>query len=84
MKPKFFIRLNLVFTLVFLIAFVIILYSVNPFEANSFQVILFYAVLFGLILGILNLIGMRLNIPSIVRVLIAIIVILLLIWISKY
>jgi hypothetical protein len=57
MKPKFFIRLNLFLAFAFLIIFVIILYSVDPFQAGNFLKIIFYLVLFGLILSILNLIG---------------------------
>lgn len=49
MKPKFFIRLNLILTLVFLLIFVIILYSIDPFKASPLVFVIFYIVLFGLI-----------------------------------
>lgn len=84
MKERFFIGLNLITALVFLIIFAIILYSINPFEASPFVFVVFYLVLFGLILSILNLIGTSLKIPLGARILIAAIVILLLIWISKH
>jgi len=79
MKPKFFIRLNLILTLVFLLIFVIILYSVDPFKASPLVFVIFYIVLFGLILGTLNLIGTALKVPFWVRILIALTVIILLI-----
>jgi len=79
MKKRFFIRLNLILTLVFLLIFVIILYYVDPFEVSSFLLVVFYVVLFGLILGILNLIGTPLKIPFWVRILIALTVVILLI-----
>ena len=79
MKPKFFIGINLIVTLVFLIIFVIILYSVDPFKASPFFLVGFYVVLFGLILGVLNLIGNLFKIPFWVRIIIALIIIFLLI-----
>ena len=79
MKERFFIGINLILTLVFLIAFVIILYSIDPFSAKPFLIIVFYIVLFGLILGILNLIGIHFKIPFWVRVLIALTIILFLV-----
>lgn len=79
MKRRVFIRLNFIGILVFLILFAIILIAVNPFEANTFLFILFYIVVFGLVLGILNLIGMRLKIPFWAILLISISIIFLLI-----
>lgn len=79
MKPRFFIELNLIGILVFLIIFAIILYSVDPYKASSLVFIIFYLVLFGLLLSILNLIGFYLKIPFWVRVLIAITIIIVLI-----
>jgi hypothetical protein len=79
MKERFFIRINLIATLVFLIIFVIILYYVDPFEIGSFLLVVFYIVLFGLIWGILNLIGTPLKIPFWVRILIALTIVIILI-----
>ena len=79
MKQRFFIGINLIVTFVFLIIFVIILYSVDPFKASPFLLVGFYVVLFGLILGVLNLIGNRFKIPFWVRIIIALIIIFLLI-----
>jgi len=79
MKQRFFIGINLILTLVFLMGFVIILYSVDPFSAKLLLIIVFYLVLFGLILGILNLIGIYLKIPFWVRIIISLMVIFLLI-----
>jgi len=78
-KKRFFIRLTLIWALVFLAAFAIILYSINPFEASIASLIIFYAALFCLLLGVLNLIGVFLRIPIWVSILIdlAIIIILL-------
>jgi len=76
MKPKFSIGLNLILALAFLIIFVIILYSINPFQASRFVFVIFYLVLFGLLLSILNLIG---KIPFWIRILVALAVIILLI-----
>jgi len=71
MKPRFFIRLNLILTIVFLIIFVAILYSIDPFQASRFLIIIFYLTLFGLILGILNLLNVGFKIPLWSRILIA-------------
>ena len=79
MKKRFFVRLNFVLVLIFLIFFAIILLTVNPFQANAFLIILFYVVFFGLILGILNLIGTRLKIPFWFNLLISIAIVFLLI-----
>jgi hypothetical protein len=79
MKQSIFIRLNSLFTLVFLVFFVIILISVNPFKASIFVLILFYLVFFGLVLGILNLIGFYLKLPFWFRLLAAISLLFLLI-----
>ncbi|MFZ5559736.1 MAG: hypothetical protein ACOZAL_03005, partial [Patescibacteria group bacterium] len=68
--------LNLILALVFLIIFAIILYSIDPYKASHFVFVIFYLVLFGLILSILNLIG---KIPFWVRILVALAVIILLI-----
>lgn len=77
MKRRFFIGLNLIIALVFLIVFAIILYSVDPFKASPLVFIIFYLVLFGLVLSILNLIG---RIPFWVKILISLTVIILLIF----
>ena len=79
MRPKFLIRLNLVWIVIFLIFFAVILITVNPFEANTFLFVIFYVVFFGLILGILNLIGTRLKIPFWFNLLISIAIVFLLI-----
>jgi hypothetical protein len=84
MKPKFFIRLNLAGTVVFLLAFVIILASVNPFKAGSFQIFLFYFVLFFLIFGILNLLEKILRMPVWCRFLISATIIAILILQKKF
>ncbi|MFH1129590.1 MAG: hypothetical protein V1686_02560 [Patescibacteria group bacterium] len=62
-KKRLFIKLDLIWILVFFIGFVIILYSVNPFETSVLGLILFYLVLFCLLLGILNLIKIFFRIP---------------------
>ena len=79
MKERFFIRINLIITLDFLIIFAIILYSVDPFSASPLILIVFYVVLFGLVLGVLNLISNLFKIPFWVRIIIALIIIFLLI-----
>jgi len=79
MKQSIFIRLNSLWTLVFLVFFAIILISVNPFEASIFLLILFYLVFFGLVFGILNLIGFYLKLPFWFRLLAAISLVFLLI-----
>ncbi len=79
MKRKSFVKLNFILAVIFLVAFIVILVGINPFEANIFQLILFYVVCFGLILGILNLIGMRLKIPFWAILLIGISIVFLLI-----
>jgi len=62
-KKRLFIKLDLIWTLVFFIGFAIIIYSVNPFETSVLGLILFYAVLFCLLLGILNLIKIFFKVP---------------------
>jgi len=84
MKPKFFIRLNLIGTVVFLLAFVIILASVNPFKASPFQIFLFYFVLFFLIFGVLNLLEKILRMPIWCRFLISATIIAILILQKKF
>ena len=79
MRKKVFVRLNLIWTLVFLVFFVIIVFSINPFKANIFLFILFYVAFFGLILGILNLIAIRFKIPSWVSLLLSIAIVFILI-----
>jgi len=74
MKPKLFIGINLIVTLVFLIVFVIILYSVDPFKASPFLIVIFYIVLFGLTSGVLNLIATQIKIPAWARIIIALII----------
>jgi len=78
MKQRFFIGINLIIILVFFIIFVIILYSVDPFKASPFLIVIFYVVLFGLASGILNLIGTYLKIPLWIRIIIALIIVFLL------
>ena len=82
-KTRFFVRLNLCLGLVFLLGFAIILYSVNPFTAKLFLLILFYVVLFGLLLVILNFISLVFKIPFWIRALIPICAILILIILSN-
>lgn len=77
-KKRFFIRLVLIWTIVFLAAFVIILYSVNPFEASKLSLIIFYIVLFCLLLGFLSLVKLVIKIPYWLIILIAICVIFVL------
>ena len=79
MRKRVFVKLNLIWTLVFLIGFAIILFSVNPFQADTFLFIVFYLVLFCLILGILNLIAIRLRIPFWVPLLFSIAIVFILI-----
>lgn len=79
MKRRFFVKLNFVLTAIFLVFFAILLIAVNPFEANISLFILFYIVVFGLVLGILNLIGIRLKIPFWAILLISISIVFLLI-----
>ena len=71
-KKRFFIRLVLIWTLVFLTAFVMILYSVNPFEASILGLIIFYVVLFCLLLGFLSLARLVIKIPYWLIILIAV------------
>ncbi len=77
-KKGLMVRLNLIWTLVFFIGFVIIVYSVNPFEASIPILILFYIVLFCLLLGILNLIRLVLRISFKVVLIIDIVIIIIL------
>lgn len=77
-KRRFFIGLNLVWLLVFLAIFVIILYSVNPFEANIFILIIFYIVLFCLLLGIFSLTRLFAKTPYWLIILLALCVIVIL------
>ena len=79
MKPKVLVGLNLAWIVVFLIFFVIILITVNPFEASTFLIIIFYVVFFGFLLGVLNLIGIRFRIPFWFNLLISIAIVFLLI-----
>lgn len=79
MKRRVFIRLNFILALIFLAAFIVVLIAINPFEANTFLLILFYIVFFSLVLGILNLIGTRFKIPFWIVLLISIVIIFLLI-----
>jgi len=79
MKPKFFIKLNLIGTAVFGLAFIIILILIDPFAANSFLIFTFYFVLLFLIFGILNLLEKILRMPAWCRFLIAATIIAILI-----
>jgi len=79
-KKRLIVKLDLIWTLVFFIGFVIILYSVNPFEASVFDLILFYAVLFCLLLGILNFIKIFFKVPfKVILLMDSVIIIILLI-----
>jgi len=77
-KKRFFIRLVLIWILVFLAIFAMILYSVNPFEASSLILVIFYIVLFCLLLGFLSLIRLIIKIPYWVIILISVCVIFIL------
>ncbi|MCX6730076.1 MAG: hypothetical protein NT058_01070 [Candidatus Portnoybacteria bacterium] len=77
-KKGLFIKLDLIWTLVFLVGFVIIVYSVNPFETSVLGLILFYAVLFCLLLGILNLIKIFFKVPFRFILIIDVIIIIIL------
>jgi hypothetical protein len=77
-KKRLIVRLSLIWILVFLIALAIILYLVNPFEADISSLILFYLVLFCLLLGILNLIRIIFKIPFIIIVVVDVIIIIIL------
>lgn len=79
MKRKSFVRLNFILAVIFLVAFIVVLVGINPFQANIFQFILFYIICFGLILGILNLIGIYLKLPFWIIILVSISLIFLLI-----
>lgn len=79
MRKKSFVKLNFILAVIFLMAFIVILVAINPFEANVFQFILFYIVVFGLVLIILNLISTYIKIPFWLRILIAIVIIFTLI-----
>jgi glucan phosphoethanolaminetransferase (alkaline phosphatase superfamily) len=78
-KKRLMVKLSLIWTLVFFIGFAIIAYSVNPFEASVLILVLFYAVLFCLLLGILNLIRAIIKIPFKIVLIIDIIIIIILI-----
>lgn len=84
MRSKFFIRMNLVGTVIFLLAFIIILALVNPFEAGRLVIFAFYLVLFFLILGILNLSEKIIGMPGWCRFLIAVTIIAILILQKKF
>lgn len=77
-KKGLFIKLDLIWTLVFFIGFVTILYSVNPLEAGILNLILFYVVLFCLLLGILNLMKIFFKVPFKIILLIDIVIIIIL------
>jgi len=79
MKHRFFVRLNFILLLIFLIAFAIIIFSVDPFEASIFLLFIFYLITFGVILTFLNLITRRLKIPFWINLLIGVLIILFLI-----
>ena len=79
MRKRVFVRLNLALFLVFLVAFAIIVYSINPFEASPFLMAVFYVVLFGLCFSLLSLIGLYFRIPLWISILIAIAIIFVLI-----
>jgi hypothetical protein len=79
MRRKSLVKLNFILAVIFLVGFIVILVAINPFEANIFQFILFYIVVFGLILSILNLIRIYLKIPFWIVLLISIAVIFVLV-----
>jgi len=78
MKPKFFIRLNLIVAGICLLALIIILFLVDPFRANWFLIFLFYFVAFFFIFSIVNLLEKIFVIPIWCRALIAFTVVALL------
>jgi hypothetical protein len=71
MKPKFFIKLNLIGTVFSLLVFIVILTLINPFTASSFLIFVFYFTFFFLIFGILNLLEKIIKMPFWCRFLIA-------------
>jgi hypothetical protein len=77
-KKWFFVRLILIWIFVFLVAFAIIIYSVNPFNAGKLSLILFYVVLFCLLCGIFSLVKLIVKIPYWVIILISICIIIVL------
>jgi len=81
-KKRLIIKLDLIWTLVFFVGFVIILYSINPFETSIFGLILFYVVLFCLLLGVLAFIRLIVKIPYWLIILLAICVIVVLLVLS--
>jgi len=74
MKRRFFIKLNLILAVVFFVFLLIFLLFIDPFQINIFVFILFYLIVFGLILSLLNLI----KIPFWIRILISIAIIFIL------
>ncbi|MBU3922978.1 hypothetical protein KJ684_01935 [Patescibacteria group bacterium] len=79
MKTRFFIKLNLFLALAFFIFTLIILFSIDPFDTSLFIIIIFYLLIFGFILCLLNSIRI---IPFWFRILITIAIIFILIVLS--
>jgi len=79
MKHRFFVKLNFILLFVFLIAFAIIILSIDPFQASVFLLFIFYLTTFGVVLTFLNLITRRLKIPFWINLLISVLIILFLI-----
>jgi len=77
-KKGLFIKLDLIWTFVFLVGFIIVLCLVNPFETNVWGLILFYLALFCLLLGILNWIKILFRIPFKFILIIDIVIIIIL------
>ena len=77
-KKRVMVKINLLWILAFFIPFVIIICSVNPFEARAFTIVLFYVVLFCLLLGILNLCRLIFKFPFWIILIIDVIIILIL------
>jgi|GEM_PF-1666125 hypothetical protein len=77
-KKKVMFKINLLWILAFFILFVIIVYSVNPFEASIIIIVLFYIILFCLLFGILNLFRIIFKFPLWIIVLISVTILLIL------
>lgn len=84
MKPKFFIKLNLISTIVFLLVLVVILIFVDPFKANLSLILIFYLSLFFLVFGTLSALRSVINMPIWCRILISATLIAILILQKKF
>lgn len=84
MRPKFFIKLNLISTIVFLLILIVILIFVDPFQANLSLILIFYLSLFFSVFGILNILRNVINMPIWCRILISATLIAVLILQKKF